>query len=188
MENNESNIAETTFTNTQVNVFDLPKMEEVQYTPLHSASLYVNMIVLGILFLLVVAGVCVLGFTVHEVRPYLFLSLLVVSIIFVFLAWIEYRSFRFRGYALRTHDLLFREGWLWKSWTVIPFNRIQHLEINQGPIDRLFDLAALQLYTAGGASSDIEIDGLTPQTAADIKSYITGKNTSLNSYESDPAL
>lgn len=188
MENNESNIPEKDFTNIPVNIVDLPKMEEVRYTPLHSASLYVNMVVLGIIFLLVVAGVCVLGFTVQEVRPYLILSLLVVSSIFVLFAWIEYQSFRFRGYALRTHDLLYREGWLWKSWIVIPFNRIQHLEINQGPIDRLFDLAALQLYTAGGASSDIEIDGLTPQTAADIKSFITGKNTSLNSYESDPAL
>ncbi|HRD06122.1 MAG: PH domain-containing protein [Saprospiraceae bacterium] len=188
MENNLENTTQNDFDNSQKSVLDLPKMEAVLYEALHTNTLYVNLIVLCIIFLFIEAGVCVLAFTVEEVRPYWVLSVAGVAIVFGLLAWIEFKAFKFRGYALRNHDLLFREGWLWKSWTVIPFNRIQHLEINQGPIDRLFDLASLQLYTAGGASSDIEIDGLTPQRAADIKTFIMAQNTTLKQNESEPAI
>lgn len=167
------------FSNDPTDVSTLPRMQDVEYVPLHTSSLYVSLIVLGIFLLAILAGSCIVAFTVDEVRP--FLLWLITGEIFVFslLAWIEYKAFGFRGYVLRNHDILFRDGWLWKSWTVIPFNRIQHMEINQGPLDRLFDLATLQLFTAGGAASDLEIGGLSPDKAAAIKEFITAQNTVL---------
>jgi membrane protein YdbS with pleckstrin-like domain len=188
MENQEPTTEETFFSNDQVQSLNLPKMEDVVYEPLQPSHMYVNLIVVGIIFLFVLAGVTVLSFMVEEVKPYFLLALLAVVILFGFLTLAEVKSFKFRGYALRSHDILYRDGWLWKSWMVIPFTRIQHLEINQGPIDRIFDLASLQLFTAGGSSSDIEIDGLTPGQAADIKSFIMSKNAEINEGDVDTTI
>lgn len=188
MENFDPTTEEQSFNNEQVLSLDLPKMEEVKFEPLQTSHMYVNLIVVGIFFLIVLAGVSVLAFLVEEIKPYFLPALVAVLFFFAFLALAEFKAFKFRGYALRTHDILYRDGWMWKSWMVIPFNRIQHLEINQGPIDRIFDLASLQLFTAGGSSSDIEIDGLTPGQAADIKSFIMSKNTEINEGDVDTTL
>lgn len=77
------------------------------------------------------------------------------------------------GYAIRNRDILFKKGWLWKSNTMIPFNRVQHCEVNQNPIERYFGLAKLKVFTAGGTSSDLSISGLTPAKAEQLKHYIT---------------
>jgi membrane protein YdbS with pleckstrin-like domain len=45
------------------------------------------------------------------------------------------------GYAIREKDITYQSGWLWKSMTTIPFNRVQHCDIRQGLIDRQFGLA-----------------------------------------------
>ena len=66
-------------------------------------------------------------------------------------------------------------GLIWYSSTVIPFNRVQHCEISQGPIERLFKLSELKIFTAGGASSDMSVPGLNPETAHRLKEYIVIK-------------
>ncbi|MGB4960930.1 MAG: PH domain-containing protein, partial [Saprospiraceae bacterium] len=81
----------------------------------------------------------------------------------------------YQGYALRERDILFKSGVFFRSVIVIPFNRVQHCEIEQGPINRFFDLAVLSLYTAGGSSSDLKIPGLTMRMANNLKSFITDK-------------
>ena len=57
--------------------------------------------------------------------------------------------------------------------TSVPFNRIQHTEVTQGPLGRLFDLAKVKVYTAGGSSSDITIVGLNEKNAHQLKDHIT---------------
>jgi membrane protein YdbS with pleckstrin-like domain len=83
-----------------------------------------------------------------------------------------YLGFHKKKYALRERDILYKTGLLWRSNTVIPFNRIQHAEVNQGPLDRLFNLAILRVFTAGGGSSDMVIPGLRPAEAQNIKEFI----------------
>jgi len=82
------------------------------------------------------------------------------------------------GYALREKDIVFKEGYLWRSVTVVPFNRIQHAEVEQGPFDRLFDLSKIKIYTAGGSSSDLQIPGLRPTESESIKFFILNKTGS----------
>ena len=80
-----------------------------------------------------------------------------------------------RGYVLRDKDILFRKGVIWRSVTAIPFNRIQHVETSSTPFDRRFDLATLQLFTAGGSSGDLKIDGLGRDTAEQLRVFILEK-------------
>ena len=80
-----------------------------------------------------------------------------------------------RGYVIRDRDILFRKGVVWRSVTAVPFNRIQHVETSNTPLDRKFDLATLQLFTAGGSSGDLKIDGLSASVAEQLRIYILRK-------------
>ena len=99
----------------------------------------------------------------------LWVVLLILSV------FISYKEYFVRGYILREKDITYRKGWLFHSQITVPFNRIQHTEINHGPIDRLFKLCQLDIFTAGGSSSDLSISGLDPKEAAKLKEYISGK-------------
>jgi uncharacterized protein len=91
-------------------------------------------------------------------------------------------SFRNMGYALREHDVNFRKGWFVKSITSIPFNRVQHCEVKQGPLENMLGLASLKVFTAGGAGSDMTIRGLAKEKAKDLRSYITSVAASKREY------
>ena len=80
-----------------------------------------------------------------------------------------------RGYVLRDKDILFRKGVIWRSVTAVPFNRIQHVETSNTPLDRKFQLATLQLFTAGGSSGDLKIDGLAAGVAEQLRIYLLRK-------------
>ena len=64
---------------------------------------------------------------------------------------------------------------IWRSVTAVPFNRIQHVETSNTPLDRKFGLATLQLFTAGGSSGDLKIDGLGDDIASQLRVFILDK-------------
>ncbi len=80
-----------------------------------------------------------------------------------------------RCYALRQKDFSYREGWLFSSMTTVPFNRIQHTEVSQGPLERKYGLSRLHIYTAGGSSSDLSVPGLESEEAAQLRDYVARK-------------
>lgn len=80
-----------------------------------------------------------------------------------------------RGYVVRDKDILFRKGVIWRSVTAVPYNRIQHVETSSTPLDRKFGLATLQLFTAGGSSGDLKIDGLAEARAEKLRVYVLKK-------------
>ena len=61
---------------------------------------------------------------------------------------------------------------LFEKITIIPFNRIQHISTSVGILDKFFKIANLNIFTAGGSGSDINIPGLTPEIAARLKDKI----------------
>lgn len=72
--------------------------------------------------------------------------------------------FRSWGYAERADDLLVRRGVLVRRLTVVPYGRMQFIDVTAGPVDRAFGLATVQLHTAA-AATDARIPGL-PATEA----------------------
>ncbi len=78
----------------------------------------------------------------------------------------------FRGWALREHDLIARQGVLWRAVTVLPIARIQHVETSSGPLERAFGLARLRLYTAGGVTADLVVIGLPAGTADRLREHL----------------
>ncbi|MDH3749467.1 MAG: PH domain-containing protein, partial [Gammaproteobacteria bacterium] len=79
------------------------------------------------------------------------------------------------GYVIRSKDIVFKSGVFWRSVTAVPFNRVQHVETNNTPLDRKFGLANLQIFTAGGSGGDLSISGLGADVAERLRIYILDK-------------
>jgi membrane protein YdbS with pleckstrin-like domain len=78
------------------------------------------------------------------------------------------RGIRSWGYAERADDLLVRHGLLFRRLSVVPYGRMQFVDVTAGPLERLFGLATVQLHTAA-AASDARIPGLAPEEAARLR-------------------
>ena len=81
----------------------------------------------------------------------------------------EWKGWPLRGYLVREHDVVYRSGWWSRTVVAVPFSRIQHSEIQQGPLGRWLGYCTLKLYTAGAAGANLEIPGLSMDTARNIR-------------------
>lgn len=102
----------------------------------------------------------------------LLLPVLVAIVALVATLLAPQRIYRRLGYALDDRLLRVVRGWLVHTDTVVPFVRVQHIDVAQGPIDKLFGLASLVVHTAGTHNSVVVLPGLTPETAAAIRDRI----------------
>jgi len=85
------------------------------------------------------------------------------------------KSYHYKFYAIREKDLLYRSGIFFRQTAIVPFNRIQHVEMKQTPLDRKFGLAKLVFFTAGGSGSDLKLSGLYKEQAEKIRMFIIEK-------------
>ncbi|CCQ32679.1 membrane-flanked domain protein [Halorhabdus tiamatea SARL4B] len=91
---------------------------------------------------------------------------LLVAILGIGHVLLLYRSWR---YEVREDALSLERGVITHVKTVVPFVRVQHIDTNRGPIDRLLGLSSLVVYTAGSRGADVTIAGLTPDDAEDLQ-------------------
>ncbi|NEV94188.1 PH domain-containing protein [Psychroflexus sp. YR1-1] len=104
-------------------------------------------------------------------------ALIVLGVIFILRTIEIEKGFPVRKFGVRQHDMIYQSGFFHFTETVVPYNRIQHVEIKQGPLSRLFSLYTLRLYTAGASSGDLIIDGLDQSTAQKLKAKVLDKTT-----------
>jgi len=163
------------FENPEIAIENLPGTDHVQWKELDPAykrlrqaqsALALLLVALPLTFITVVADIPVVPATVVWSAWTIVLATL--------LTWPTI-AFPKRGYVIRDKDILFRKGVVWRSVTAVPFNRIQHVETSNTPLDRKFDLATLQLFTAGGSSGDLKIDGLSASVAEQLRIFILRK-------------
>jgi len=88
------------------------------------------------------------------------------------IAWppLQYDAYR---YAVREHDLLVQSGVLYRRWSSVPLSRIQHVDTRQGPLERLFGVQRLLVYTAAGVSADGVIPALTEPAAVALRDALS---------------
>lgn len=163
------------FTNETIDTSNLPRYEAVALTKLHP-SYWKEVLVTKGLFLLAIGIAVTLGLIFIEelVND----RLLVVSIYLLFVLlflFLSYIAFKKKAYAFRNHDVIYRSGIIATNTMVIPYNRVQHVALHEGFIARFFGLAKVEIFTAGGVSSDIEIPGIAKEEAENIKQLLMGK-------------
>jgi len=163
------------FQNSEIVLEELPGMEDLDWHPLHVR--YARRVQLERLIILVIALVAstVAQFVVGlSLSPSVPIWVLVMLFAVPYLGW-PVISVPRRGYVLRDKDIIFRSGVIWRSVTAVPFNRVQHVESSNSPLDRRFGLANLQIFTAGGSGSDLQISGLSAENAEKLRVYILDK-------------
>lgn len=163
------------FTNETIDIAALPKFEEVQFNLLHPNYWKVKLINLFLFFVISGTGLACGLFFIEELSDFKS-EISIAFIVFVFLVvFFSRMSYRKKGFAFRNHDVLFRYGVIATSTIVIPYNRVQHVALHEGLISRYFGLATVEIFTAGGNSSDIEIPGIEKEQAENIKQLLMGK-------------
>lgn len=165
------------FTNETIDTNQLPRYEEVPFTPLHPKYKSVLLLNLSIFTSVTLVGAVIYASFNHDiVTPtiwtFISIGLLVLLGLVYFFALLGLKK---KGFAFRNHDVLYRSGIIAISTMVIPYNRIQHVALHEGLISRYFGLAKVEIFTAGGSASDIKIPGIAKAQAEDIKQLLMGK-------------
>jgi membrane protein YdbS with pleckstrin-like domain len=83
-------------------------------------------------------------------------------------AWAVARTVRTWGYAEREEDLVVRHGLLTRRLSIVPYGRIQLIDLSAGPIERMFGLTTVQVRTAA-LGSTTEVPGLDPPVASALR-------------------
>ena len=82
------------------------------------------------------------------------------------------RQVRAIGYAERHDDLLVRRGIFFQRTLVVPYGRMQYVDVGVGPLERAFGLASLKLHTASPGTS-ATIPGLPADEAARLREQLS---------------
>ncbi|GAB5348849.1 PH domain-containing protein [Alteriqipengyuania sp. 357] len=105
-----------------------------------------------------------------------FPNFLIVGPVALILAWLviflPHRRYAARGHAISADRLRVVKGILFHSDTVVPFGRVQHIDVDRGPIERYYGLATLQVYTAGSHGDVVSLPGLAHEDALAMRETI----------------
>ena len=96
----------------------------------------------------------------------------VLALLIAWLGWLIPRQVRAIGYAERDEDLFIRKGIVFRQLHVVPYGRMQFVDVQAGPLDRWAKVAKVQLHTAS-AQTDAAIPGLPPSEAARLRDRLT---------------
>lgn len=163
------------FINETIDTTQLPKFEEVQFSVLHPDYWKVILVSVAVFFLIVGIGAGVILYFNEELNPFIIELGIVYVILLLLVIFFSRLGFKKKGFAFRNHDVLFRHGIIATNTLVIPYNRVQHVSLHEGLISRFFGLAKVEIFTAGGSSSDIMIPGIAKEQAENIKQLLMGK-------------
>jgi membrane protein YdbS with pleckstrin-like domain len=88
--------------------------------------------------------------------------------------WLIGRQVRSWGYAERDDDLLLRHGVMWRRLLVVPYGRLQFVDVEAGPLASGLGIAHVQLHTAS-AHSDAAIPGVPAAEAARLRDRLASR-------------
>ena len=105
------------------------------------------------------------------VRVWLPLVLLVLAAVVP--GWVLIgRNARLWGYAERDEDLYIKHGAMFRALVVVPYGRMQYVDVQSGPVERAFGVASVHLHTASPGTS-ARIPGLPAEEAARLRDRLT---------------
>jgi membrane protein YdbS with pleckstrin-like domain len=144
------------------------------WVPVSPRLVTARRLTLGLAYVLVIAGIVVL-FLIPDVPPVLrWIYLGAGVVVFIWLWWLIGRRVRSFAYCEREHDLLVTSGILFRRTVIVPYGRMQLVDVTAGPIDRWLGITTVQLHTAA-ATTDATIPGLEPDIAAAVRDRLARK-------------
>jgi uncharacterized protein len=83
--------------------------------------------------------------------------------------WRPSRAYRAWGYRIDKQVLETRSGIIFQRTRLLPLSRLQHVDLERGPFERMYGLSSLVLHTAGTHSANLRIPGLDAQEAVRLR-------------------
>ncbi|GAA4246081.1 PH domain-containing protein [Dactylosporangium darangshiense] len=146
-----------------------PWPDNVQWRPVSPRYFLVRLAVLA-LWVLVVTVACVVTGVLWS--AWFLLAAAAVLVAGAVRAVFLRRSIRSWGYAERAEDLLVRHGLLIRRLSIVPYARMQFVDVTAGPIERAAGLATVTLHTAA-AASDATVPGLEAAEATRLRDRLS---------------
>ena len=101
------------------------------------------------------------------------LPLAVVVVALAAVGWVQVgRNARWWAYAERDEDLYVRHGVMFRQLVVVPYGRMQYVDVQSGPLEQVFRIASVHLHTASPGTS-ARIPGLPAEEAARLRDRLT---------------
>ncbi|MBB1388666.1 PH domain-containing protein [Shewanella sp. SG44-6] len=76
------------------------------------------------------------------------------------------------AYGLFKHEMVLREGLFWISTTALPYTRLQHVNLSQGPLERKYNLVTLKCFSAGSGLAEIDLPGINADLAEHLRQHL----------------
>ena len=149
--------------------------DEAELTKLHpNYKLLMRLTAVVVGFILMIAGLVVDGALQNEGVPIPFgvitgVAVLIALFIIIRIPLARYNA---RGYQISHDRLRVVRGIMWHSDTIVPFGRVQHIDVDQGPIERALSIATMTLHTAGSHNASVRLPGLGHELAVEMREEI----------------
>ncbi len=163
------------FTNEQIDLEQLPKTDEIQYLSVEEKY---KKVLIGEYILLWGIPLLIAVISGNFIPEHRILLLIIAGFFLILLGVMLFavnQIYDFLGYALRENDVCLRRGWLFRKYTIVPFNRIQHITVEQGVLSRAFGLASFKVFSAAGNDNDFVLKGIKKERAEEMKQFILEK-------------
>ncbi|MFP9115484.1 PH domain-containing protein [Flavobacterium sp. RHBU_3] len=163
------------FSNETIDTLQLPQYQDAELTPVHPQYLKVVWFNIALVYGIIAIGAGVAFYFIEDIKPYWVYIMLGYALVLVTNIIVQVINFRNKGFAFREHDVIYRSGAISTTTTIIPYTRVQHVAEHEGIVSRMLGLSSIEIFTAGGAGSDIRIPGLEKVHAAAVKKLLVGK-------------
>lgn len=145
-------------------------MDETALTPLDPAYARMLRLQFAVVAVILLVGATIAEFAIPGYTGFVWAP------VGLFAAWllirVPMRRYAARGYSVAEERLRVVRGVLFRKDTVVPFGRVQHIDVNQNPLERSFDLATLTVHTAGTHNASVSLPGLAQADAMAMREEI----------------
>lgn len=78
-------------------------------------------------------------------------------------------SYKYWSFEVKDNEIILKYGIFNRITTLAPYSKVQHIDVQQSIIERMYDLSRLVLYTAGTRGADIILPGLPMGYAEELR-------------------
>lgn len=152
-----------------------PLAQNIRFTPLdpkYRTVIWITHALLDVPVLVILIVLCVLFGDTSFPGLFWWIGLAVYVIVVLWLLWVELRGAKVFGYAELEEELVIRKGILFHRVEVVPYGRMQQIQLEAGPIMSRFGLASVELITAA-ATTRAKIPGVQRAEAERLRQKLT---------------
>ncbi|WP_329904555.1 PH domain-containing protein [Porphyromonas pogonae] len=161
------------FENFNISTDNLPDAELLDFEPLQPRYRLGMYVAISLRWFLLLILVWVPQFVIAEYPLYVaWILTAVIALGYVINMLMIREAYRYRGYAVRSHDITYRRGIIRHIVSTIPFRRIQQVTVRQSILARIMGYYHVVIFNASGVSENMIVHGLSYDDALRLKSFI----------------